>query len=220
MGRNTKSKAKRKTAAWYRRHVRDVHVRRAKAEGRRSRAAFKLTEILDRHRLLRRADAVIVDLGCAPGSWCAELARRMGEGALVVGVDVLEMHPVPGVHFVRGDFTIAAVRARIEALLAGRPVDLVLSDMAPEMSGHRLVDQARTMELNEATLDFAVNHLRPGGHLLLKTFMGEGFDVLRQELNGWFAAIETIKPAASRKTSRELYLLGLGFRRTSMPDAA
>ena len=213
MAKQSKSKAKRKTSAWFQRHANDPHVKRAQAEGKRSRAAFKLTEILNHYKLLQRKTHVIVDLGCAPGSWSDELAQRTGECGLVIGVDLLEIQPVAGVHFIQGDFTKAATLDRVEALLAGRRVDMVVSDMAPEMSGNKLVDQARTMGLNDDTLSFAVNHLREGGHLLLKSFMGEGFDAFKREMGGWFASIKVIKPAASRKSSSEIYLLGQQFRR-------
>lgn len=213
MGKQSKSKAKRKTSAWYQRHANDPHVKRAQAEGRRSRAAFKLTEILDRHKLLIRRDAVVVDLGCAPGSWCEELAHRVDDSGLVLGVDLLDMRPVSHVHFIQGDFTEAATLAEMGRVIGERRVDMVVSDMAPEMSGHKLVDQARTIGLNDETLSFAVNHLREGGHLLLKTFMGEGFDAFRKEMSGWFAKVQVVKPAASRKSSSEIYLLGTAFRR-------
>ncbi len=218
MARPSKSKAKRKTSAWYQRHVNDPHVRRARAEGKRSRAAFKLTEILNKYNLLERQIHVVVDLGCAPGSWSVELARLIGESGLVVGVDLLEMTPAPGVRFIRGDFTARDTQAELEAALAGRKADMVVSDMAPEMSGNKVVDQARIIGLNDATLSFSVNHLRPGGHLLLKTFMGEGFDAFRREMQGWFARVRVVKPAASRKTSSEIYLLGEGFR--TLPGSA
>lgn len=213
MGRPSKSKNKRKTSAWFQRHVHDPHVRRAQKEGKRSRAVFKLTEILQRYRLLTREPQVIVDLGCAPGSWSAELTRLNRE-ALVIGVDLLEMQPIAGVHFVQGDFTEQQTLHEIDALLGDRLVDLVVSDMAPEMSGNKLVDQARMMHLNTNTLDFAVNHLRLGGHLLLKSFMGDGFDEFRREMAGWFASVRIVKPEASRKSSSEIYLLGTGFRRS------
>ncbi len=208
MARQSKGRAGRKTGAWFQRHANDPHVKRAQAEGKRSRAAFKLTEILHKYKLLERKANVIVDLGCAPGSWSAELAPYAGEGGLVVGVDVLGMRPVGGVHVIRGDFTESGTLARVEERLAGRRVDLVVSDMAPEMSGHKCVDQARMMGLNEATLDFAVNHLRAGGHLLFKTFMGEGLDAFRRDMAGWFESVRLVKPAASRKSSSEIYLLG------------
>jgi len=213
MAKQSKSKAKRKTSAWYQRHANDPHVKRAQAEGKRSRAAFKLTEILDKYQLVRKKGAVIVDLGCAPGSWSEELAHRVGEGGLIIAVDLLEMEPVSGVTFVRGDFTEPETLADMDAALQERAVDMVVSDMAPEMSGQKLVDQARCMGLNDETLSYAVNHLREGGHLLLKSFMGEGFDTFKQEMRGWFATLRVIKPAASRKASSEIFLLGTGFRR-------
>jgi len=215
MAKQSKSKAKRKTSAWYQRHANDPHVKRAQAEGLRSRAAFKLTEVLEKNQLKIRRDAVIVDLGCAPGSWCEELAHRIGEAGLVIGVDLLEMLPVSRVTFIQGDFTERETLAEIQQVVGDRRVDMVVSDMAPEMSGNKLVDQAHTMGLNDETLSFAVNHLREGGHLLLKTFMGEGFDAFRKEMNGWFAKVKVVKPAASRKTSSEIYLLGTGFRRST-----
>ncbi len=213
MGKQSKSKAKRKTSAWYQRHANDPHVKRAQAEGKRSRAAFKLTEILDKYQLLRKKGAVIVDLGSAPGSWSEELAQRVGADGLVVAVDLLEMQPLSGVAFIRGDFTESATLAEMDAALDGRAVDMVVSDMAPEMSGHKLVDQARCMGLNDETLSYAVNHLRQGGHLLLKSFMGEGFDAFKQEMRGWFATLRIIKPQASRKASSEIFILGTEFRR-------
>jgi len=213
VAKQSKSKAKRKTSAWFQRHANDPQVKQAKREGKRSRAAFKLTEILDKYHLLERNDHVMIDLGCAPGSWSEELVRQAGKDCLVIAVDLLEMQPVYGVHVIQGDFTDAATLSLINEQLAGRRVDMVVSDMAPEMSGNKLVDQARTIGLNDVTLDFAVNHLREGGHLLLKSFMGAGFDALKQEMGGWFASVRVVKPAASRKSSSEIYLLGQQFRR-------
>jgi len=213
MARQSKSKVKRKTSAWFQRHANDPHVKRAQVEGKRSRAAFKLTEILFKYKLLERKSHVIIDLGCAPGSWSAELVQYAGTGGLIIGVDLFEMQPVHGVYFVQGDFTEADTLARVDEALAERRVDMVVSDMAPEMSGNKLVDQARTIGLNDETLSFAVNHLREGGHLLLKSFMGEGFDAFKREMGGWFAGVRVVKPAASRKSSSEIYLLGRGFRR-------
>jgi len=212
MAKQSKSKTKRKTSAWFQRHANDPHVRQARKEGKRSRAAFKLTEILNHYHLLQRENRVAIDLGCVPGSWSAELARRTGEGGLVIGVDLLEMRPLAGVHFIQGDFTDRVTLACINELLAGRRVDTVVSDMAPEMSGNKLVDQARTIGLNDMTLDFAIHYLREGGHLLLKSFMGEGFDAFKREMGGWFASVCVVKPAASRKSSSEIYLLGQQFR--------
>jgi len=213
MAKQSKSRARRKTSAWFQRHVHDAHVRRARAEGRRSRAAFKLMEILDRHELHLKPDAVVVDLGCAPGSWCEEVARRLDKNGLLIGIDLLPVEPLAGATLIQADFDSEGGLRAVEAALQGRAVDMVLSDMAPEMSGNKVVDQARMMNLNELTLNFAVNHLRQGGHLLLKTFMGEGFDAFRRELSGWFRTVKAVKPAASRKESSELFLLAREFRR-------
>lgn len=214
MGKQSKSKAKRKTSAWFQRHANDPHVKMAQREGKRSRAAFKLSEILERHQLLIKKGAVVVDLGCTPGSWCQELAKCCGDAGMVIGVDLLEMNPLPGVRFLQMDFTEMEAHQALEEMLEGRQVDMVVSDMAPEMSGNKVVDQARIINLNEMTLNFGVNHLREGGNLLLKTFMGEGFDGFRRELQGWFGSVKTVKPAASRKSSSEIYLLAQGFRRS------
>jgi len=211
MAKQSKSKAKRKTSVWYQRHVQDPHVRRAQAEGKRSRAAFKLSEILAQYALLSRSDGVVVDLGCAPGSWLQEM-RSLYPQALLIGVDVLPMQQVAGAAFIQADFTSDEALKALEGELQERHVDLLLSDMAPEMSGHKLVDQSRMIGLNELALDFAVNHLRSGGNMLLKSFMGEGFDEFRKELAGWFSRVKVVKPAASRKTSSEFFLLALGFR--------
>lgn len=212
MARASKSKAKRKTSAWYQRHVQDPHVRRAVREGKRSRAAFKLLEILDRHGLTLRTGNVVVDLGCAPGSWCMELVKRVGDDGLVVGIDLLPVRPIQGVRLIRADFSSRDGQEQLAQALDGRDVDVVVSDMAPEMSGNKLVDQMRMIELNEMTLDFALRHLRPGGSLLMKTFMGEGYDALRRRLVAHFERVRNIKPAASRKTSAEFYLLGTGLK--------
>ena len=204
---------KHRSTQWYQRHVNDGFVKRAQREGKRSRAAFKLTEILDKHGLHLRPDAAAIDLGCAPGSWTAEIASRLGDGGLLVGIDLLPVTPVTGATILQGDFDSAEGQQVIESALQGRPLSLVLSDMAPEMSGNKVVDQARMMHLNDMTLDFAVNHLKEGGHMLLKTFMGEGYDAFRRELTGWFRTVKAIKPQASRKDSSEMFLLAMEFRR-------
>jgi len=204
---------KHRSTQWYQRHVNDGFVKRAQREGKRSRAAFKLTEILDKHGLHLRPDAAAIDLGCAPGSWTAEIASRLGDGGLLVGIDLLPVTPVTGATILQGDFDSAEGQQVIESALQGRPLSLVLSDMAPEMSGNKVVDQARMMHLNDMTLDFAVNHLKEGGHMLLKTFMGEGYDGFRRELKGWFRTVKAIKPQASRKDSSEMFLLAMEFRR-------
>ncbi len=212
MAKPSKSRAKRKTSAWFQRHANDPHVKRARKEGKRSRAAFKLTEILDQHGLSIKRNAVIVDLGCAPGSWSVELAGRVGPEGLVVGIDLLELAPISGVTLIQGDFDSPEGQQALAGALQGRAVDLVVSDMAPEMSGNKLVDQMRMIGLNEMTLHFARQYLRPGGDLLMKTFMGEGYDAFRRELGHCFDRVRNIKPAASRKSSAEFFLLARGFR--------
>jgi len=207
-----KSKTARKTSQWYQRHVNDSHVKRAQKEGKRSRAAFKLTEILDSCGLKLKTSAVVVDLGCAPGSWCVELASRVGSAGMVVGIDLLPLEPIQGAMLIRGDFDSMEGRKMLTDALRDRQVDWVFSDMAPEMSGNRLVDQMRMIRLNEATLHFTRQRLGRGGNLLIKAFMGEGFDALRHDLGMAFQKVKNIKPAASRKTSPEFYLLGQGFR--------
>ncbi|GAV19903.1 23S rRNA (uridine2552-2'-O)-methyltransferase [Mariprofundus micogutta] len=209
---NSKSKAARKTSAWYQRHANDPHVKRAQKEGKRSRAAFKLTEILEQHQLQVKKNAVIVDLGCAPGSWSIELAKRVGPEGKVIGIDLLPLKPIEGVSLIQADFDSPEGQKALEEALEGRAVDMVVSDMAPEMSGDKLVDQMRMIGLNEMTLHFARQYLRPGGDVLMKTFMGEGYDAFRRDLGLSFKKIKNIKPAASRKTSPEFFLLGREFK--------
>jgi 23S rRNA (uridine2552-2'-O)-methyltransferase len=211
MAHKSKSKADRKTTAWYHRHANDPHVKRARKEGKRSRAAFKLTEILEQQQLRIKKDAVVVDLGCAPGSWSVELARHVGPQGLVIGIDLLPLTAITGVTLIQDDFDSPQGQAALKNALQGRPVDLVVSDMAPEMSGNKLVDQMRMIGLNEMTLHFARQFLRPGGDILMKTFMGEGFDEFRRDLGTSFKRIKNIKPAASRKSSPEFFILGRDF---------
>ncbi|MDQ6968954.1 MAG: RlmE family RNA methyltransferase [Mariprofundus sp.] len=213
MAQSSKSKAARKTSAWYQRHANDPHVKRAQREGKRSRAAFKLTEILDnqKHDLKVKSNTVVVDLGCAPGSWSVELAKLVGAEGLVIGIDLLPVNPISGVSLIEADFDSPAGQQALADALQGRAIDLVVSDMAPEMSGNKLVDQMRMIGLNEMTLHFAQQHLRPGGDILMKTFMGEGYDTFRRDMGQSFQKIKNIKPAASRKTSSEFFLLGKSF---------
>jgi 23S rRNA (uridine2552-2'-O)-methyltransferase len=204
--------SKRKTSkAWMHEHVTDPYVQRAKAEGWRSRAAFKLLQIAARDRLFRPG-MVVVDLGAAPGGWSQVAARRVGRGGRVLAVDLLEMAPLAGVEFVRGDFHTDAVVRELTLRLGGHPVDLVLSDMAPNISGIAATDQARAMHLAELALDFAATHLKPGGKFLVKTFQGEGFDAFRKTMATYFDKVLVRKPKASRERSSEVYLLGLGRR--------
>jgi len=192
-------------------HVTDPYVRKAQAEGMRSRAAYKLQQLAERDHLLKHG-MVVVDLGAAPGGWSQVAGRIVGPEGRVVGVDLLEMLPLPGVRFVQGDFGDDAVLAEVERFLEGRPVDLVLSDMAPNISGVASVDQARSIGLAELALDFAVNHLKPQGNFLVKVFQGSGFEQLVAELRRNFVQVLIRKPEASRSRSSEVYLVGKGLK--------
>ena len=192
-------------------HVNDHYVQEARALGYRARAAFKLLEIDEKDRLLQPGQ-VIVDLGSTPGSWSQVAAAKAGRGGTVVALDVLPMTPVHGVEFIEGDFTDEAVLRQLELALGGRRVDLVLSDMAPNLSGVATVDQARGMLLAELALEFAVKWLKPKGSLLVKVFQGEGFDEFRRQLNASFQSVGVRKPKASRDRSSEVYLLAKGPR--------
>lgn len=191
---------------WKQRQARDPFVRRAQAEGWRSRAAFKLMEIDDKERLLRRG-AVVVDLGAAPGGWSQVAARRVGAPGRVIAVDILDMEPLAGVDYIRGDIADETVLEQIEAILGGRKADVVLSDMAPNISGNWSVDQPRSMHLAELVLESAGRILRPGGALVVKVFQGEGFEALTRAARAAFGAVRTRKPPASRAESREIYLV-------------
>lgn len=196
---------------WLRRHVNDPYVQRSKREGYRSRSAYKLTEIDDRDKLLRPAQ-VVVDLGAAPGGWSQVAAKRVGPNGKVIAIDLLEMEPVPGVDFLRGDFTKGSGLKAVEAALAGRKADVVLSDMAPNMSGIAVSDQARSMELAEIARDFAVFHLQPEGVFLVKIFQGAGYDEYLKSLRAAFLKVVVRKPEASRDESAEQYLLARGLK--------
>ena len=192
-------------------HVTDPYVRKAQAEGMRSRAAYKLQQLAERDNLLKPG-MVVVDLGSAPGGWSQVAGRVVGPEGRVVGVDLLEMLPVPGVRFVQGDFGDDAVLAGVEKLLDGRAVDLVLSDMAPNMSGVASVDQARSIGLAELALDFTVNHLKPQGNFLVKVFQGSGFETLVADIRRRFVQVMIRKPEASRSRSNEVYLVAKGLK--------
>jgi 23S rRNA (uridine2552-2'-O)-methyltransferase len=198
--------------AWMREHVNDPYVQRAKAEGYRSRAAFKLMELDAKDRLLRPG-AVVVDLGAAPGGWAQVAAAKVGRSGRVVALDLLEMGAIPGVTFIRGDFTEESTLAALDAALAGRQVDLVLSDMAPNMSGVPASDAARMVYLNELAADFAFERLSGSGVLLMKTFQGAGFAELMKDLRARFGQLLSRKPDASRDRSAEMYLLARNPRK-------
>lgn len=191
---------------WMQRHVSDEYVQRAQREGYRSRAAYKLLELQDKDRLISPGD-VVVDLGAAPGGWSQVAAKLVGSKGRVFALDLLEMEPIPGVDFLRGDFREQAVLDDLLQQLDGRPVDLVLSDMAPNVSGNAAVDLPRAMYLCELALDFARQVLRPGGGLVMKVFQGEGFDELFRDTKGSFGRVLTRKPKSSRPKSREVYLV-------------
>lgn len=193
--------------SWMQEHVNDTFVQRAKADGLRSRAAYKLLEIDDKDHLLRPGIAV-ADLGAAPGSWCQVAARRVGPGGRVFALDLLPVDPLEGVEFLQGDFSDDEVLANFERQLGGRKLDLVLSDIAPNMSGIPSADQARSIYLAELVLEFAREHLAPGGKMLIKVFQGAGFNEYRNQMAGVFASVAVRKPKASRDRSPEVYLLG------------
>lgn len=203
---------------WLRRHVNDPYVQRSKREGYRSRSAYKLLEIDERDRLLGPG-RVVVDLGAAPGGWSQVAARSVGPAGLVVAIDLLAMEPVPGVAFVQADFDTARGRSAVEAALAGRPVDVVLSDMAPNMSGIPVSDQARSMALAEAARDFALLHLQRDGLLLVKIFQGAGYDDYLKSLRKAFRKVVVRKPQASRDESAEQYLLARGLAPVADPPS-
>lgn len=192
---------------WLKEHFDDHWVARAQAEGYRSRASFKLLEIHEKDQLLRPGMTVL-DLGAAPGGWSQVAARLVGSRGTVVASDILAMDGIPDVTFIQGDFREEAVYEQIVASLDGRKVDLVMSDMAPNMSGNRAVDLPRIMYLAELALDMAVNTLSPEGMFLVKVFQGEGFDQYRKDLQSRFQKVITRKPAASRPRSPEVYQLG------------
>ena len=196
---------------WLRRHVNDPYVQRSRLEGYRSRSAYKLTEIDARDRILRPGQ-VVVDLGAAPGGWSQVAAKRVGKGGAVLAIDLLAMEPVPGVDFVQGDFTRGSGLAAIASLLAGRKADVVLSDMAPNMSGISVSDQARSMELAELARDFAMFHLQEEGAFLVKVFQGAGYDEYLKSLRAAFRKVVVRKPDASRDESAEQYLLARGLK--------
>lgn len=197
--------------AWLREHVNDPYVQRAKSEGYRSRASYKLMEIDDKDRLIRSGE-VVVDLGATPGGWSQVAAQRQKGRGRVVALDLLEMAPLPGVDFFQGDFRDEEILLKLEEMLAGEKVGLVLSDMAPNISGIPISDQARVMHLAELGLDFARNWLKPDGAFLVKFFQGHGFDEFVQEMRKVFKTVSSRKPDASRDRSPEVYLLGKGLK--------
>ena len=196
---------------WLKEHFDDTYVQRAKDEGYRSRASYKLIE-LDKKDKLLRPGMTVVDLGAAPGGWSQVAADKVGDSGLVIASDILPMDSMAGVTFVQGDFTEESVYDQIMQAIDGRPVDLVISDMAPNMSGMNAVDQPRAIYLVELALDLARQVMKPDGVFLAKVFQGEGFDALLAEMRSSFTKVQSRKPDSSRARSREIYQLCRGFK--------
>jgi 23S rRNA (uridine2552-2'-O)-methyltransferase len=197
------------SSRWLQEHFSDPFVKRAQVEGWRSRAVFKLDELIERDHLLR-PDMLVVDLGAAPGGWSQMVRERLGGSGRIVALDILPMQGIGGVDFILGDFREDAVLGRLEEVLGGNRPDLVLSDMAPNMSGVGAVDQDRSMALAELAAEFALAHLAKGGAFLTKLFQGQGFDEYVRRLRSAFAHVSIRKPKASRARSNEVYALATG----------
>jgi len=194
---------------WLTEHFDDHYVKMAQQKGLRSRSAFKLLELQEKYQLIKPG-MIVVDLGAAPGGWCQVVQAVVGDSGMVLALDILEMEPVHGVEFIQGDFTEDEPLQALEALLDEQPVDLVLSDMAPNMSGMSTIDQAKSMYLAELALEFVKAHLKPGGDFVVKLFQGSDFDGYVQEVRSLFNKVQVRKPKASRPRSREVYLLARG----------
>jgi len=220
-----KTKSKKVNKAWLADHINDPYVKLAQREGYRARAAYKLKEIDETLGLIRPGQ-VVVDLGAAPGAWSQYLRRRfapkeagIGGAAVgqlngtIIGLDLVEVEPIEGVQFIQGDFNEEAVLGELEAALAGRPVDLVLSDMAPNLSGIASSDAARVAHLVELALEFALRHLRPEGALVVKLFHGSGYSQLVELFKKTFRVVRPVKPKASRDRSSETFLVGIGLKK-------
>lgn len=195
--------------AWMKEHVNDFFVKQAKKEGYRSRAAYKLLEITEKDQILKPG-LTVVDLGATPGSWSQVASHKIGRGGKVIAVDILEMAPLPGVEFIQGDFREEYAIVELKKHLGNDQLDLVISDMSPNMSGIVISDQARSMYLAELALAFALEQLNYGGNFLVKVFQGRDFDQFLFDMRAGFKNVIIRKPKASRDRSNELYLLGLG----------
>lgn len=193
---------------WMREHINDPYVQQAQKDGYRSRAAYKLLEIDERDHLIK-AGMVVVDLGATPGGWSQVAANRIGDKGKVIALDLLPLNPLPRVEFIQGDFREDSVLAQLEEKLGGKQIELVISDMAPNISGIDLSDQARSIYLAELALEFAVQHLKPGGAFLVKVFQGVGFEDYVKTMRNHFRKVVSRKPKASRDRSSEVYMLGL-----------
>ncbi len=202
-------KLKPSSKAWIHEHINDEFVKRAQKEGYRARAAYKLTEIDDKDKLIKPG-MTVVDLGSTPGSWSQVAVQRLKGQGRIIALDLLEMEPIKGVEFIQGDFREEAILEILEKSLNGKQVDLVIADMAPNMSGITIVDQAGAAYLTELALEFSKEWLKPSGNFLVKVFIGEGFDDIVKNMRTMFDKVVTRKPKASRGRSSEVYLLGLG----------
>lgn len=214
-----KTKSKKVNKTWLNDHVNDTYVKLAQKEGYRARAAYKLKEIDEQLSLVKPGN-VVVDLGCAPGAWCQYLRRRMSptgaaSGTLngsIIGLDILPMEPVEDVTFIQGDFREEVVLVQLEAALQGRIVDVVVSDMAPNLTGIESTDATRIAHLIELAVDFAQNHLKEDGALVVKLFHGSGYSDLVNLFKATFRVVKPIKPKASRDKSSETFLVGMGVK--------
>lgn len=202
-------KLKPSSKAWMHEHINDEFVKRAQKEGYRARAAYKLTEIDDKDKLIKPG-MTIVDLGATPGSWSQVVMQRLKGQGRIIALDLLEMEPIKGVEFIQGDFREDVVLKQLENSLNGKQVDLVIADMAPNITGITIVDQAGAAYLTELALEFSKEWLKPNGNFLVKVFIGEGFDEILKNMRLLFDKVVTRKPKASRGRSNEVYLLGLG----------
>lgn len=214
-----KSKKKRGKASreWLQRQLNDPFVRQAKAEGYRGRAVYKIKE-MDEHFHLVKAGQNIVDLGCAPGSWIQHIVEKTGGNAKITGVDLLEIEPIKQCSFVQGDFTEDSCLEEIDRLVGGRKIDLVLSDMAPNTTGHSKTDHIRIMGMLEIALDFAIRNLADDGDFVAKVFQGGAEGELLNSAKKYFKKVKHFKPQASRKESKEMYLVARGFRADKLSD--
>ncbi|MDF1764012.1 MAG: 23S rRNA (uridine(2552)-2'-O)-methyltransferase RlmE [Oleibacter sp.] len=199
------------SAGWLKEHIDDIYVQKAQQDGYRTRASYKLIELDEKDQLLRHG-ITVVDLGSAPGGWSQVVAQRLGTQGKIIASDILAMDAIADVTFIQGDFTTDEVFEEIMVAIDGRPVDLVISDMAPNMSGMASIDQPGAMYLVELALDMAKQVLKPNGNFVAKVFQGEGFDAYLNDLKKSFSKVLIRKPKASRPRSREVYLVAKGFR--------
>jgi len=218
----TKTKSKKVNKNWLHDHINDPYVKAAQKDGYRARAAYKLKEIDESLKLIQPGHTV-VDLGCAPGAWSQYVRRRLSPSGAAVGelngriisLDLLPMEPIEGVHYIQGDFREEAVLAQLEEAMGGGKADVVVSDMAPNLSGHGATDGARVAVLIEMAVDFAINNMKPEGALVVKLFHGSGYNELVDLFNQTFKVVKPIKPKASRDRSAEIFLVGMGLKQGS-----